>query len=108
MSVPNVSSYEMKSRMFSVNSRRVFFLFQDFNTRLQSSVGGEKFSQRFSELDLKVSEIRAGLHSVKNSTSINTRSLGNLSLTLSQIKVWETHIYFEYLLFSVSVTREKS
>ena len=96
MSVPNVSSYEMESRMFSLNSRRAFFLFQDFNTRLQSSVGGEKFSQRFSELDLKVSEIRAGLHSVKNSTSINTRSLGNLSLTLSQIKVWQ--IQDTYLL----------
>ena len=60
-------------------------LFQDLNNRLQSS-GGEKFSKNFVDLELKVSEIRAGLDSVTSSTRLNTLSLGNLSLKLNQMK----------------------
>ena len=73
-------------------------LFQDLNNRLQSS-GGEKFSKNFVDLELKVSEIRAGLDSVTSSTRLNTLSLGNLSLKLNQIKVGLINRHFLHIHF---------
>ena len=44
-------------------------------------------SKTLAHLDLKVTDMRAGLDSVKNTTRWNSESLRNLAVSLNQIKV---------------------
>ena len=63
------------------------FIFQDFNKRLQSCGGGENMIRSLAQLDLKVTDMRAGLDSVENTTRWNSHSLRNLAVSINQIKV---------------------
>merc|ERR1712183_987365 len=58
---------------------------QDFNKRIQSCEG-ENMRDSLAHLDLKVTDMSAGLDSVKNTTRWNSHSLRNLADSINQIK----------------------